>query len=63
MIRFAQGFARLLDPTLSSKGWGMRRRSFKSDLNAPELLRCDNLLLNMPVIKKIAKKRNGIEPY
>ena len=28
MIRFAQGFARLLDPTLSSKGWGMRRRSF-----------------------------------
>ena len=30
MIRFAQGFARLLDPTLSSKGWGMRRRSFKA---------------------------------
>lgn len=30
---------------------------------SPQLLRCDNLLLNIPVIKKIAKQRNGVEPY
>lgn len=30
---------------------------------SPQLLRCDNLLLNIPVIKKIAKKKDGLEPY
>lgn len=37
--------------------------SFSKGADAPQLLRCDNLLLNVPLIKKLVKKKYGVEPY
>ena len=41
----------------------MSNVSFAEGVDSPQLLRCDNLLLNVPLIKKLVKKKDGIEPY